>query len=52
MQTWARAADAVTLGPVDLLGPSGGRTALVYTYGLNRGFNCGPLRLCSPVDIV
>jgi hypothetical protein len=31
------AADVGALGPVNLLGPRGGRAAIVYTHGLNRG---------------
>lgn len=52
MQTWARAAGAVALGPVNLLGPSGGRTAMVYRHGLNLGLNCGTLGVRCPADLV
>jgi hypothetical protein len=57
MQTWARAAGAVALGPVNLLGPSGGRGVIVYTHGLNRGSIVGRLgyaaqmSLCSVVNM-
>jgi len=52
MQTWERAAGAGALGPVNLLGPSGGRAAMVYTHGLNRGFNCGRFGVRCPAGHV
>jgi hypothetical protein len=36
-------AGAVSLGPVNLLGPRSSRAAIVYTHGLNRGSTVGRL---------
>jgi hypothetical protein len=50
-------ADAGALGSVNLLGPRGGRAAIVYTHGLNRGSTVGCLgyaaqmSLCSMVNM-
>jgi hypothetical protein len=50
-------ADFGALGPVNLLGPSGGRAAIVYTHGLNRGSTVSRLgyaaqmSLCSLVNM-
>jgi hypothetical protein len=44
--------DVGALGPVNLLGPRGGRAAIVYTHGLNRGLNCRPFGVrCPDVNV-
>ena len=58
LQAWERAAGAGALGPMNLLGPRGGRAAIVYTHGLNRDSTVGRLgyaahmSLCSMVNML